>query len=689
MATSLNPPTTARGFVSDSYFGSVLDDLVEDLPADLTYPLSIRTYTAMAREPRIAAVLAGYELQLRRAQWQVDGRGCRPEVVQLVADGLGLPIAGKDEATGARTRGVSWSEHLRAALLSLRYGHYGFHLHAEVVDGVAKLIGLYDRPPWTINEIHADPKTGAFKGVTQDYVVRANGAPQIRAEHLAWYVHERVGTGWFGTSLLKSAWPAWVVKREILKTHGTAVRRWSAGVPVMEALPGTTPTPTQMADAMQLAAAARAGEQAGAATPPGFAMKILGISGTLPDALAFLEFLNREIASTALMSHLDLATGSTGGSRALGTAFIDSWTLALESCGESVADTATRQIAARITAWNYGDSEPVPRVAVSGVGSRREVTAESLDLLLRSGALSSDPGLEEWVRREYRLPERAEPAKAPQVEPAAKATTKPRARTRRAARQPALFAAADDPVPDAAQIQADWDAAVDDVLAAWPDTAAPMVDDLVGQVEAAVAADDLGALGTLTVAAGIVAALAVLLGDRGAELAGTSAGRVGDEAADQGVTITVPAAAGAERARTVAEATAGLIAAGYATGAGRAALQVTGEDASPAVVGEVVRAHLNDLSTAGTTGWVGTNVGGAMSAAQNAGRTAAIEVSDPQPAMWRAVEVNDKACCGPCGDVDGREYTTWEAAVADYPSKGYAACLGADRCRGFVFPLWR
>ncbi|RKR92791.1 hypothetical protein BDK92_7271 [Micromonospora pisi] len=411
MTAPIKPPLHPLGVVNEHQYGTLVADVYEHVP-DLLYPNSVEIYSMMRRDPRLAAVLAGYTLQLRRAQWQLDGTGCRPEVVQLVADGLGLHVKGQDTETGAFRRGVSWNEHLRAALNCLTFGHAGFELVADVSSGVARLVTLAERLPQSISAIHADPRTGALLGVDQ-ILTSQQRSPQIPADRLAWYCHEREGSAWQGVSLLRPAYAPWLIKREMQRVHAISNRRWGAGVPVMEALPGTVPTPEQMRQAQEMASAARAGDTAGAAAPPGFTLRIAGLSGAVPDTLAFLDWLNREMSAGALMQHLDLGQGGNGGSRALGTAFIDSWTLALETIGEQIADTATRQIAARIVDWNWGQDEPVPVVTVAGVGSRREVTAESLDLLLSSGALSADPALEAWVRREYRLPERTEPPPAP------------------------------------------------------------------------------------------------------------------------------------------------------------------------------------------------------------------------------------------------------------------------------------
>lgn len=416
----MTAPTRTQGYVdpyalgNDSY-ASLYLDVLEHVP-DLTFPMSVPVYAKMRRDPKLASIVQGWTLNLHRAQWQLDPAGCRPEVVKLVADGLGLAVKGRDEPGPARLRGVSWGDHLKAALRMVPFGFAAFEMQADSSSGKARLEGLWERPQWTINHIHADGKTGLLTGATQDQGAKL-GAPQMPAKNLVWYVRDREGSNWAGQSLLRASYASWLIKEEVRRAFAVANVRWSAGVPVLEALPGTNPTQTQMTEAAQVAQAARAGIQAGAATPPGFVMKILGITGSLPPTQEFLRWLDQQCSASTLMGAFDLGE-SPNGSRALGNVFVDALHLALESEAEGVADIATRQIAARIVDWNYGQDEPVPRVVVSGVGSRREITAESLNLLLGSGGLAADPGLEAWIRREYRLPER-EDAATPVVVPGA------------------------------------------------------------------------------------------------------------------------------------------------------------------------------------------------------------------------------------------------------------------------------
>ncbi|MEU4558540.1 DUF935 family protein [Actinoplanes sp. NPDC023936] len=690
----MTAPTSTRGYVdpyrlgNDSY-ASLYLDVLEHVP-DLSFPMSVPVYSKMRRDPKLSSITQGWVLNLLRAQWQLDPAGCRPEVVAAVADGLGLPIKGTDDKPGAaRLRGVSWGDHLRAVFRMVPFGFSAFELEAEIADGRARLAGLWERPQWTISHIHTDGKTGLLTGATQDQAADLK-SPQMPAKNLAWYARDREGSNWAGTSLLRPSYASWLIKEEVRRAFAVANVRWSAGVPVLEALPGTNPTQAQMGEAAEVAQAARAGISAGAATPPGFVMKILGITGSLPPTQEFLRWLDQQCASSALMNAFELGE-TPNGSRALGSVFVDALLLALEAEAEFVADVATRQIAARIVDWNWGEGEPVPRVVVSGVGSRREVTADALKLLLDSGGLAADPALEAWIRREWRLPERdgmAQPkATAPGVDlperPAElPAGRKPRGRQRRTPGQMALFNAAD-PEPDHAAIQEQWEQAKADLLNGWRKTAKPMVDELADQAEEAAASGDLAQFASLAVSAGVIATLSLPLGDKGSKVAKQAAAQVIAEAAAQDVDIDAPDEPGAERARQTADVVASLIASGYAAGAKRAALLNAG--ANPAEVRDAVRSHLDELADS-SNGLVGDHIGGLLSAAQNAGRIAVLEQTPAR--RYRAVEVNDTNRCEACADVDGTEFPTLAKAVAAYPIAGFGECAGGMRCRGFLFPLF-
>lgn len=399
-------PTRDIGQLADIYgLGGGIDASfvdVAEVVADLQWPLSVLTFGRMRHDPKLAAVLAAVSLPIRRATWTVDPAGCRDEVAQMIADDLGLPVLGNEDKPGpARRRGIRWDDHIRKACLSLTYGHMPFEQRFEIVDGKARLAALSERLPTTIRQIVLS-KGGELEGIRQD----VTGDTVIPVNRLVWYAHEREGAAWQGKSLLRPAFGPWLLKHEMWRVHATSIRRFGMGVPGVNAPAGATPQ--QIAEAQRLASAARVGDTSGMGMPAGFEFKLTGLTGSVPDALAFIRYLDQQMSEMVLAGFLDLGQTATG-SRALGESFVDLFMLSIQAVAEAMADTATG-LAVQMVDYNWGEDEAAPKLHVADVGTRQEVTATALQILLMSGALSRDPELEAYVRKEWGLPERSTPA---------------------------------------------------------------------------------------------------------------------------------------------------------------------------------------------------------------------------------------------------------------------------------------
>jgi len=405
-------PTRTAGYIDDNVWlsggigtGQLVDMVLETVP-DLWWPNSVRMYARMRHDPQLAAVLKAYCYPIRRASWAVDGSGCRPEVTQLVADELGLSILGQDETpSGRKRRKFQWAEHLRMSLLDLTFGHMAFERIYDTTGAQTRIAAAYERMPQTIWRIDIDKADGEITEIRQHYDMNPD-TPGIKRNALVWYAHEREGANWVGQSLLRPAWAFWLLKHETARVHAISIRRFGTGILEVQAPPGATPG--QIAEAQQYASAIRVSETGGAGLPNGFTSNLRGMVGSVPDAVAFIEYLDKQMTRSTLTSLLDLAD-TTHGSRALGETFMDLFLLALQSIADAHAEQGTDQLSVPLVDYNWGEDEPAPRIICGDVGAQHEVTAQTMQLLLSSGAVSADPALEEYLRKEYKLPDRATP----------------------------------------------------------------------------------------------------------------------------------------------------------------------------------------------------------------------------------------------------------------------------------------
>lgn len=393
-------PRVASGYTSESAsWGLALADAMERVPA-LRWPESVPTYAQMRTDPQIEAVLKAYTLPLQSGTTLVNPAGCRDEVVDLVADCFGLQIAGSTDDPGpARRRGVIWDEHLRMALLYLPFGHMYFGEEYEIRERkgrtVAWLSRLIERMPTTIAGFDADDRTGDLKGIKQYGDDRI-----IRASDLTYYVHEREGANWAGRSILRSAYGPWLIKHEMWRVLATSSSRFGAGTPEVQAPPGATEG--QLIEAERLAQSIRVGAQGGVGLPHGFTLNLRGITGSVPDTLGFVRYLDSQIAQSVLASVLNLDS-SPNGSRALGETMIGLLEMSWLAVAREIEAVATR-LAIKIVDYTFGEDEAVPRIQLTDI-NRPSATVEAITALIGAGAITPDPALEAALRQRLRLPD--------------------------------------------------------------------------------------------------------------------------------------------------------------------------------------------------------------------------------------------------------------------------------------------
>lgn len=706
--TGPKPPTSLVGVPdNNALYGSYLADWLETVP-DLMWPQSVYTYAKMRHDPQIKGVLLAYMMPIMRATWAIDPAGCRDEVVQRTGDALGLPVKDTDDEPGpARTQGVIWKRHLKEAFLNRIFGFMPFERRYAYNDSTRlfDLAELSPRMPWTVQSINKG-RDGTIQSVEQ-----TTQRTPIPGRNLVWYVTDLEGANWQGISAIRACFGPWLLKQEMWRVHGTSIRRFGMGVPYVEAPAGASAA--QVAQAAALASSMRAGETSGMGIPAGFTPKLMGLTGSVPDALAFIKYLDGAISAQGLAGLMDLGKTDTG-SRALGTSFLDLFLLCLQAVADELADVATvgwpglPGIAQDFVAVNWGPDEPTPRVVSTDVGEANQATAEALNLLMAWGAVTPDPELEAWVRTMYKLPQRQEGAEqvlrqgnappaapepgtpalpAPKPGAPAKPAAARRRRTVRAAtvghRKLTKVEAAAGFDPEA--VKADLDTVLSMLLRQWPAMIYPgQRQQIVDEVAAAAEDGHIIKLAELVVDTD---AAASVVSDQMRNLADMAAAQMIREAAHQGVTID-PAKVKIDDGRL------GEIAAGRAQLAGRYMAQQASKKAmqvAPGLdagrVGDEVASLLDALSTRP----LADQLTGALMAAQNAARFAAAKAAPAKAQSrmeWQAIELIDENTCLPCENIDETVFASAEDAMSSYPGGGYALCEGMDRCRGTIMAVW-
>lgn len=140
--------------------------------SDLIWPRSVEVFDKMRKEDsQVGSVLRAVTSPIQQATWSIDPAGAREEVVELVADSLGLPIKGQEHDEPLRTRDrFSWDSHLQHVLLMLPHGHSYFEQVYRIEGERAYLKKLAWRPRRVSRPVPSRPSSA----------VRASSPPRSR-----------------------------------------------------------------------------------------------------------------------------------------------------------------------------------------------------------------------------------------------------------------------------------------------------------------------------------------------------------------------------------------------------------------------------------------------------------------------------------------------------------------------------
>lgn len=670
-----------------------LFDTDEYVP-ELVWPASLTIYDQMRRgDAQIASLWEAITLPVLRRRFEMDPNGAADEDVRRIAEDLGCPVLGSGDEPGRGRARFNMREHFEQALLALAYGSYWFEQVGEIVDGAWRLRKLAPRPTKTLESVQVD-QSGGLAAITQTPPTGQLKAVTLDVGRIVGYVWKREGANWYGTSILRSVYGHWWFKRDALKSDAVQKRRNSLGIPVFN--PGPDPSDETKAKYDQIGRALSSGQEVSVVLHSDAASFTLqGVEGTLPDPLQSVRYHDESIAAAFLAMWMKLGTTQTG-SRALGDTLLDVFNAALDAiANDFLCDTFNEYVIRDWMLFNYGPEHgrAVPKLVSTRVESP-ELAVADLVGAVKDGLIKATPQLEAHLLDTYNLPGRedgdettAPPPAAPA--PLALAPEQPVA----AQREQHVHAAALDDGPSTRERWRDlterevhaaidphsmdqrWRDAISRIVAAWGTLRRSQVDALARQIIAA--QGDVVKLARLEAPA---VGGAVLLGEM-QQVAEAAAADVVREAAAQGTRIgEVDLARVSSQLVQRAESTSILLAQGLSQAASKHAIRLSGPQATPEQVADAVRSELAELKDS----TLALEVQGSVTEAQMAARVAAHE-QGPAPARYVATEIMDLNTCSPCAQVDGREYASLAEAQVDYPTGGYYACDGADRCRGFLF----
>lgn len=355
-------------------------------------------------DPCVRSNLMLWKLPILGADWSFDPASEEP-IDKLIADAatwqFGL------EGPGSGPMDLGWKEGRRQDLLFLDFGAMFTEDSWEKelatwkdADGdehkIRALIRLAPRFPSTVAEVVLDDATGKITKFKQDL---PNTSP-IPPEKLTSYVFDREGNNVFGTSLLRSMFGAWRMKKSMLLSSAIGWDRYAAGVPIVRYPAGTSST--NFTKAKNIGRNYRGHERAyivlEGSAEEGWEVEIVGGSGTLADPVPLLNKYDEQMSMAALTQFTQLGITESG-SRAVGDVLRDPYLEAVNAVADLWMEGFSPGPLRRWVTHNFGEDKDVPTVKVTGLAAKNiEMLVAAIGTLSAAGFNFASPDDQDLVR---------------------------------------------------------------------------------------------------------------------------------------------------------------------------------------------------------------------------------------------------------------------------------------------------
>ena len=379
----------------------------EDPNPEMDGQTAIKNYDMMRRsDSQVHAALEVVKLPIRTADYEIDPSDPNdPEALAYA----------KFAEWALFERMGTWDDLIRQALLMLDFGFMLFEKVWTVEEageyaGNIVLHKLASRPPKTIWQWFTD-EDGALLSIKQ-LAVKAGSYQflDIPSSKLVRFTFNQEGDNFLGISMLRSAYPHWLIKKNLYVIDAIRAQRYGVGIPRAKLKEGYRPTEEDK-DAIATMLMGLSSHQHGYLIQPSqMEVDILVPQGTRGgvDIMSSVNHQNEQITRNILAQFLDMGGKSQGGSRALGASAMDFFLNAIESIATQICDVLNKQVIKDLIEMNFA-TEKFPRLRVAGIKEDDvQALCEAASKLAAGGFLTPDPKTENTFRTRLDLPQRPE-----------------------------------------------------------------------------------------------------------------------------------------------------------------------------------------------------------------------------------------------------------------------------------------
>lgn len=311
---------------------------------------------------------------------------------------------------------IDWETHLHEALTMLIYGYSLF----EVINGVSYnhpkfgtfngLRALAFRSQKSIERWNIDRTTGELKSVTQyvqgDLTPNQALAQQvdIPADFLLVFTLQKEGDNYEGISALRPMYGPWFRKNLYLKIAAIGVEKSAIGTPVGK-IPANQKDQTQINAFKEVLSNFTAHEASYLTVPAGWEVEIVKNDFDPAKLKELILLENTEMINSMVANFLALGMNGGSGAYALGTDLSDFFLTGIQNYANIISGVWNRKLIPNLIKLNFGEQPAYPQLKATGINDKagKEI-AEIIATLVDKQVFRADMKLEEYMRKQYKLP---------------------------------------------------------------------------------------------------------------------------------------------------------------------------------------------------------------------------------------------------------------------------------------------
>lgn len=301
---------------------------------------------------------------------------------------------------------------------ALTFIPFGFSMF-EVVHNVVfnhKKYGTFNgiqtlgfRSQKTILSWNLEKKTGKILSIDQQAYGDVADNENIPGKFILVFTNQKEGDNYEGISALRGMYGAYQRKQLYLKLTAIGVEKYAIGTPV-----GTVPSGkdvlTQEINAFKnMLESYTSHEAAYVIKPAGWEIEIQRGDFDASKIVELLKFENTEMINSVVANFLALGTNGSGGAFALSNDLSDFFMSGIQYYADIIAGGINRNLIPNLIRLNFGDQDGYPKLKVTGISDKAGTElANVVKTLIDAGAVKADEPLEDFLRRQFKLPKKVE-----------------------------------------------------------------------------------------------------------------------------------------------------------------------------------------------------------------------------------------------------------------------------------------